>query len=78
MREILDKLNEIDAKAQEFNDEEDIYSLTYCMGQINILRWMINHVSTGREIISGIECTVFYLHPKDIDSIKPGYAEGEA
>ena len=63
MREILDKLNEIDAKAQEFNDEEDIYSLTYCMGQMYILNWMCKNTHM--------------THVRNIDSIHAGFKEEE-
>ena len=63
MREIIDKINEIDAKAQEFHDKEDIFSMTYCMGQINILRWLLDNT--------------IITHARNIDSIQAGYAEEE-
>ena len=77
MKEILDKLNEIEVKAQEYHDKDDVFNMTYCMGQINILRWMIDHLCKGIEVTGGLECTVFHIHPSDIDSIQAGHPEEE-
>ena len=52
MREILDKLNEIEAEADKFHDESDTHNMAYCMGQMNILNWMWkNAKSDGRHIL---------------------------
>lgn len=73
MKEINDKIDEIHAKGMEYHDDDDIGNMTYCMGQMSILRWMINHLYKGTEVTGGIECTVFHIHPSDIDSIHAGF-----
>lgn len=63
MREILDKLNEIEAEADKFHDEGDTHSLSYCMGQMNILNWMWKNA--------------IITHVRNIDSIHAGFKEEE-
>ena len=63
MKEILDKLNEIEAKADKFHDESDTHNMAYCMGQMNILNWMWKNT--------------IITHVRNIDSIHAGFKEEE-
>ena len=63
MREILDKLNEIESEADKFHDEGDTHNLSYCMGQMNILNWMWKNA--------------IITHVRNIDSIHAGFKEEE-
>ena len=63
MREILDKIDEIEAKADKFHDEGDTHNLAYCMGQMYILNWMCKNTRM--------------THVRNIDSIHAGFKEEE-
>tara|TARA_Y100001973_G_C5132912_1_gene298768 strand:- start:636 stop:851 length:216 start_codon:yes stop_codon:yes gene_type:complete len=71
MIKLLDKIEEIEAKADEYRDEERISHMTYCMGQINILMWLLKNSISSRHP----ESILFHLD--DITTIPAGFKEEE-
>tara|TARA_R100001198_G_C5146125_1_gene157681 strand:+ start:269 stop:478 length:210 start_codon:yes stop_codon:yes gene_type:complete len=69
MKEIQDKIDEIEAKGDKFHAEGDTPNMTYCMGQISVLRWMLYNC---RETL-----TTGWVHFVDIHSIHAGFKEEE-
>jgi len=70
MKEINDKIDEIYAKGMEYHDNDDVGNMTYCLGQITVLRWMINNAVRTRH-------GSILIHPDSIDSIHAGFKEEE-
>lgn len=77
MRELLDKINEIEVKAEEFRDENDVFNMTYCMGQLNILMWLLKNSQQNFSYEENPYPSFYRIRSEDIDLIHAGFKEKE-
>ena len=77
MKELLDKIEEIEAKATEFRDENDVFNMTYCMGQLNILMWLLKNSKQNFSDVENPYPSFYRFKSEDIDLIHAGFKEKE-